>query len=63
MVESEPVKGTFTVNGHAFTMTYTYGDPKITTIYDVGVPRDAKVVDGRVKQAAQPGKPAGSREK
>ena len=43
-------KGTFTTDGHSFTMTCTYGDPQIASIYDVGVPRDAKVIDNRVKQ-------------
>jgi hypothetical protein len=43
-------KGTFTTDGNTFTMTCTYGDPQIASIYDVGVPRDAKVIDNRVKQ-------------
>ena len=43
-------KGTFTTEGDMFTVTYSYGDPQIASIYDVGVPRDAKVVDNRVKQ-------------
>jgi hypothetical protein len=43
-------KGTFTVDDQTFTMTCTYGDPQIATIYDIGVPRDAKVIDNRVKQ-------------
>jgi len=26
---------------------FTYGDPKIESIYDVGVPREAKIVDAQ----------------
>lgn len=36
-----------TRKGDASTAEYTYGAPRIRDIYDVGVPRDAEIVDGR----------------
>ncbi len=40
-------------NGMRAVYRYTYGPPEIKDIYDVGVPRDAKVVDNRPAQGAQ----------
>ena len=39
------------------TYAYTYGPPAIKDIYDLGVPRDAKVIDERLKP--KPAKPKG----
>ncbi len=40
-----------TTAGKIETCTYTYGNPEIRDIYDVGVPRNAKVLDSRPTQA------------
>lgn len=40
----------YEVDGKAFTVTYTYGEPAVTSLYDLGVPRDARVVDKRASK-------------
>ncbi len=40
------------VDGKIETSIYTYGEPAIRDIYDVGVPRDAKIIDSRPTPAA-----------
>jgi len=37
----------------SFMVTFTYGEPVINDVYDVGVPRDAEVVNNRPKAAVQ----------
>ena len=37
----------------ALILDMTYGQPEISSVYDVGVPRDAKVVDNRPDQTVQ----------
>jgi len=36
----------------AVTFTFTYGQPIISDIYDLGVPADAKIVEGRIDPEA-----------
>jgi hypothetical protein len=41
-------RGTVNLDGgEAMTFTYTYGEPAVGDVYDLGVPRDAVVVDAR----------------
>jgi hypothetical protein len=41
------MKGRYTVEGKSLTMECSYGDPVIHDIFDVGVPKDSKIVDLR----------------
>ena len=46
------------VDGALTLMNYSYGAPEIKDIYDLGVPRTARIVDARQEHGASASRPA-----